>query len=91
MMAFEDGKCLLEEFYLTKLFGVFGFDTACDLLELPTCIVRKEETYPCRSLADRLDKTVLPMSTISFKIRWFMGSVSVAAVLYISCDRRLSS
>ena len=91
-MAFEDGQCFLEEFHLAKLIRVFGFDTTIQLVRgLSTSIVRREETYPCRSLADRLDKTVFPMSTINFKIRWFSGSESVTAVLNISCDRRLSS
>lgn len=68
MVAFEDGQCLLEEFYLAELFGVFGFDTKFGALEvlLPALFGKKKHTRagrwliawtrrycPCRRSASR--------------------------------------
>lgn len=47
--------------------------------------------YLFKSVADLLDRTVFPMSTMSLRIFWLTGSASVVASLSLACGIRLES
>jgi hypothetical protein len=50
-----------------------------------------ERRYLCRSVAARFESTVLPISTINFRIFWLVTSGSVVASLSLFWDVRLAA
>lgn len=52
---------------------------------------REKKRYLCRSVAARFERTVLPISTINFRIFWLVGSGSAVASLSLFWDVRLET
>lgn len=92
MMTFKNCEGFLEQIDRVKTVRVPCFQTThCQDIAACTREYLNFQTYPWRSFAAFLERTVFPISTISLRIRWFWGSASVDAVLNISRDIRLRS